>query len=1371
MAEMVPGSDLPPRRSSLMEALWERVRPKKVAFRRSRRVRLLERMAKECLDEVFHSAGASGRTSAGLDRFELARHLRREKRPYLAKLLECPEFDVLRVVLCPSRTRRVVGGAPRREGGVVRVRYRESDSSRTFGGADAKAARLILTKIGSSSEPVIVEDLSGEGVLEAKRLAKGVYRIELQEEGAAQPLFEEVQVVPPARLVIDLTEPGSRQEVAIGGTVRLEGGTPVPGVGVVVEDADKEELHDLVTDADGRYAIRGLAGGRYRIRIDSTVLSHTADLPQPIPAIPGSAVELDFALWPNWNQPVGFLTSLGIWTIQRAPDTPRRPLDHGRVLELVKALRRNGKGDLGRRLVQRKLLPLRDTDRETFDGLFREIRAELALCTAVANDLPPGPRLDEAWKLLNVDRSSDLRTANPEQSAEAFAEQAEQTGDFKRLQRAAYIFTRKWDHERRKDDQEHAVSLYRRAYRSARKARQARPARGAWAINDAEINCGGEAAFQMDLLADVEADSQKRKELQAEATEIRRQLLADFEDRQSPRFAGMKYKRLTSFAQLHLGLFARASDETERAAHLKETRSLLRKVVRMHDESAQQVPLWLRDRKMRQFAERSRLFGLQAAELRELLGGRTEVLRAVAAGKLGLALSGGGFRASFFHLGVLAYLAELNLLRTVEVLSCVSGGSIVGTHYYLKLRRLLQDPVRAVVARLRGFQRHSRPGDEPLAAERTLFLRALIGIVSQSESHASVADRFAELREQITRAQGRDWAEELIDVLRGELAERSMLALDDDLRILLEDPAWSAAGIEPVGEEIGHEDYLVLVKELIEEFMQGVRKNIRTRVVAHPIANLKMLLWPRYNRSNRVGELLEKHLYDQVPDDSRRKKEGQRRGTERALSDMVIRPELVDGFNPVFSNWSRENKVPNLILNATSLNTGHNWQFTAKWMGESPAVIDPAVDANARLRRVYIDEEAPPPHDSISLGWAVATSACVPGLFDPADLKGLYERSGKRIVVRLIDGGVFDNQGVASLLEQDCRILIVSDASGQMDFQDDPSGSPLGVPLRSNTILMDRVRQAQYRDLVAQQRNGQVRSLVFLHLKKGLDSDPVDWILCDDPRAEGYALGFDGRENTAYGVRKDLQRRLADIRTDLDSFCDAEAYALMYSGYQMLCKELEPSLRRAQRAESESDDRAALERLLIDVSGKPIPTWPFMAVSRAMSGKDEDERLESVLETANKRLFRLWRLWFKKRAWRWAATTALIAAAVLGGRTVWSGAKRWLMPDQATLRTIETVTNPVIESGPVEALRRFAGAEWLWIIVVLVLLMAVLPRAFGWLLQKVQLVLLSTAGMVFSWLHLLTIDRAYLRYGRVGDDDLDDLGSRLGLWLVRRSKK
>ena len=48
--------------------------------------------------------------------------------------------------------------------------------------------------------------------------------------------------------------------------------------------------------------------------------------------------------------------------------------------------------------------------------------------------------------------------------------------------------------------------------------------------------------------------------------------------------------------------------------------------------------------------------------------------------RVGLALSGGGFRAAAFHLGVLRQLHAYGLLWKLDVLSCVSGGSIAGAY-------------------------------------------------------------------------------------------------------------------------------------------------------------------------------------------------------------------------------------------------------------------------------------------------------------------------------------------------------------------------------------------------------------------------------------------------------------------------------------------------------------------------------------------------------------------------------------------------------------------------------------------------------------------------------------------------------------------
>ena len=46
--------------------------------------------------------------------------------------------------------------------------------------------------------------------------------------------------------------------------------------------------------------------------------------------------------------------------------------------------------------------------------------------------------------------------------------------------------------------------------------------------------------------------------------------------------------------------------------------------------------------------------------------------------RIGLALSGGGFRAAAFHLGVFRVFEEMGILWKVDLLTCVSGGSIAG---------------------------------------------------------------------------------------------------------------------------------------------------------------------------------------------------------------------------------------------------------------------------------------------------------------------------------------------------------------------------------------------------------------------------------------------------------------------------------------------------------------------------------------------------------------------------------------------------------------------------------------------------------------------------------------------------------------------
>ena len=52
---------------------------------------------------------------------------------------------------------------------------------------------------------------------------------------------------------------------------------------------------------------------------------------------------------------------------------------------------------------------------------------------------------------------------------------------------------------------------------------------------------------------------------------------------------------------------------------------------------------------------------------------------------IALCLSGGGYRAAIFHLGAVRWFNECGLLPRLKLVSCVSGGSILGAHLAFRL--------------------------------------------------------------------------------------------------------------------------------------------------------------------------------------------------------------------------------------------------------------------------------------------------------------------------------------------------------------------------------------------------------------------------------------------------------------------------------------------------------------------------------------------------------------------------------------------------------------------------------------------------------------------------------------------------------------
>ena len=66
--------------------------------------------------------------------------------------------------------------------------------------------------------------------------------------------------------------------------------------------------------------------------------------------------------------------------------------------------------------------------------------------------------------------------------------------------------------------------------------------------------------------------------------------------------------------------------------------------------------------------------------------------------RIGLALSGGGYRATAYHIGTLKKLNELGILDKIDVLSCISGGSILGAFYGLHKENFDEFEKKAKVA-------------------------------------------------------------------------------------------------------------------------------------------------------------------------------------------------------------------------------------------------------------------------------------------------------------------------------------------------------------------------------------------------------------------------------------------------------------------------------------------------------------------------------------------------------------------------------------------------------------------------------------------------------------------------------------------------
>jgi predicted acylesterase/phospholipase RssA len=451
---------------------------------------------------------------------------------------------------------------------------------------------------------------------------------------------------------------------------------------------------------------------------------------------------------------------------------------------------------------------------------------------------------------------------------------------------------------------------------------------------------------------------------------------------------------------------------------------------------------------------------------------------------------------------------------------------------------------------------------------------------------------------------------------------------------------------------------------------------MRMQTFADRHDNARMLR-REYTPTQRLARLFGEHFYDPLSAGSHPVR----------LGDLSI----------AVAGQPLEVKAPRLILNATVLNTGSLWQFTDSGLGEVMSTYEQHADGNPRWLS-FTDQAPRAERDSglaaIRLGEAVAASCCVPGLFEPLELRGPFGLQGEELTVSLVDGGVFDNQGLVSLLDAGCTHVICSDATDLLRRQERPSHGVLSVAMRANEILMDRVR-----------------SKVLDRLGR-LGSGRYHLIHTADQAASRIFPAEPERVMTA----------LARIRTDLDSFTDLEAASLIYFGYGLA------GLRLATAAAEPGGDLPAPVR-------RRRVAWRFMVIPRLLEDPVRRERLLRHLEVGSKQLFKVFLLG-EPLPWLIVIAPLLLPVAlIVVGFYLLPPLPGWLWGVVALL-----ALSLLAYSQNSRIVRWMDSIDWL-------------RRARARLAHSMAPLgvssLIGLGGAIVTAIHLRIFDRLFLRYGRL----------------------
>ena len=217
--------------------------------------------------------------------------------------------------------------------------------------------------------------------------------------------------------------------------------------------------------------------------------------------------------------------------------------------------------------------------------------------------------------------------------------------------------------------------------------------------------------------------------------------------------------------------------------------------------------------------------------------------------------------------------------------------------------------------------------------------------------------------------------------------------------------------------------------------------------------------------------------------------------------------------------------APRFVINATNVQTGTIWRFSRKYM------------ADWRVGRVDAPE--------VKLAFAVTASSAFPPFLSPAKMrleKGSVQptegadlhREPYTTDVVLSDGGVYDNLGLETVWKR-CATVLVSDAGGQMEPEEDPADDWVRHGVRTSSIIDNQVRSLRKRQVVGAFVHG-LRLGAYWRIRGRIEDYPAPSTLpCPYEKTVKLAL---------------LKTRLAAMKSETKSRLINWGYALADAGYR-----------------------------------------------------------------------------------------------------------------------------------------------------------------------------------------------------------------------------